>query len=113
MFKSLLRTIGRILLAPLRLITWPYRRLQRFLSYEPDDTSTVDVFTKAIETPSILVEHLEALRGHLLRSVAVVAITTALSFVIAGRILGWLTEPIGGIQALHAIEVPEPPRGHL
>ena len=107
MFKPLLRTILRILLAPIRLITWPYRRLQRFLSYEPDDTSTVDVFSKAIESPSILIEHLEALRGHLLRSVAVMAITTALSFVIAGRILGWLTEPIGGIQALQAIEVTE------
>ncbi|HLC02476.1 MAG TPA: twin-arginine translocase subunit TatC [Anaerolineales bacterium] len=107
MFRSILRTLRRILMAPVRLITWPYRRLQRFLSYEPEETSTVDVFSKAIESPSILVEHLEALRGHLLRSVAVLALTTGLSFAVASKILAWLTEPIGGIQALQAIEVTE------
>lgn len=107
MLRAILRSLGRIAMAPIRLITWPYRRLQRFLSYEPEDTSTVDVFAKAIESPSILVEHLEALRGHLLRSVAVLALTTALSFVVAGQILAWLTAPIGGIQALQAIEVTE------
>jgi sec-independent protein translocase protein TatC len=107
MFKSVLRALGRILMAPIRLITWPYRRLQQFLSYEPEETSTVDVFSKAIQSPSILVEHLEALRAHLFRSIAVLAITTALSFAVAGKILGWLTEPIGGIQALQAIEVTE------
>lgn len=94
-------------MAPVRLVTWPYRRLQRFLSYEPEETSTVDVFAKAIERPSILVEHLEALRAHLFRAVAVLALTTALSFAVAGRILAWLTEPIGGIQELQAIEVTE------
>lgn len=67
----------------------------------------MDVFSKAIERPSILIEHLEALRGHLLRSVAVLALTTGLSFAVAGKILAWLTEPIGGIQALQAIEVTE------
>ena len=107
MLKSILRTLGRIIMAPVRLITWPYRRLQRFLAYEPEETSTVDVFSKAIQSPSILVEHLEALRSHLFRSLAVLAVTTALSFAVAGKILEWLTEPIGGIQALQAIEVTE------
>jgi sec-independent protein translocase protein TatC len=107
MFKSILRTLGRIVKAPIRLITWPFRRVRQFLSYEPEETSTVDVFAKAIESPSILVEHLEALRAHLFRSVAVLALTTALSFVFASRIIAWLTAPIGGIQELQAIEVTE------
>jgi sec-independent protein translocase protein TatC len=107
MSRSAFHTLGRIVTAPIRLITWPIRRVQQFLSYEPEETSTVDVFAKAIESPSVLVEHLEALRGHLFRSVAVLALTTALSFAVAGKILAWLTEPIGGIQQLQAIEVTE------
>ena len=55
----------------------------------------------------MLLEHLEALRRHLFRAVLVLAVTTAGSFLFAPRILDYLARPIGGIQALQAIEVTE------
>jgi len=55
----------------------------------------------------VLVEHIEALRSHLLRSVVVLVFTILVSTAFADRVLDWLTEPIGGIEALQAIEVTE------
>ena len=103
----MVRRLGRALAAPFRLITWPVRAVRDFLNYEPDDTPTMEVFARTLEHPSVLVEHLEALRGHLLRSLAVLAITTGASFAYAGRILNWLAGPIGGASALQSIEVTE------
>ncbi len=95
------------LTAPLRWITRPFRALHHFLTYEPEDTPTMDVFARTMENPAVLVEHLEALRRHLLRSVIALVITTGISFVYASRIIDWLAQPIGGIKALQAIEVTE------
>lgn len=99
--------LGRVLTAPFRLIAWPFRAVRDFLNYEPDDTPTTEVFARTLENPAVLVEHLEALRGHVLRSLAVLALTTAVSFAYAGRVLDWLAAPIGGTQALQSIEVTE------
>jgi sec-independent protein translocase protein TatC len=105
--RRFLRALGRVLTAPLRLITWPWRAFRGFLNYEPEDTSTADVFSRAFEEPAVLVEHLEALRRHLFRAVLALALTTGGSFLFAARILDFLARPIGGIQALQAIEVTE------
>jgi sec-independent protein translocase protein TatC len=55
----------------------------------------------------VLVEHLEALRKHLIRSLVALAITTGLSFTFASTIVDFLALPIGGIGELQAIEVTE------
>jgi sec-independent protein translocase protein TatC len=55
----------------------------------------------------VLLEHLDVLRKHLFRSLAVLAVTTGISFAFAGRILDFLSTPIGGIDALQSIEVTE------
>lgn len=105
--RKLLRSLGRILTAPFRFVTWPFRAARDFLNYEPEDSSTADVFSRAFEEPRVLLEHLEALRRHLFRSVLALAATTAISFAFASRILDFLARPIGGIEALQAIEVTE------
>ena len=104
---SLWQRIKRILLFPIRLITYPFRRVSEFINAEPEETPTAEVFQKTFEQPTILVDHLEALRRHLLRAVVFLVITTGLSFTFARRILAFLTEPVGGIEALQAIEVTE------
>lgn len=91
----------------LRALTAPFRALSRFLNQEPEETPTTEVFSRTFEQPSLVVDHLEALRQHLLRAVLFLLLTTALSFAFATEILGFLTEPVGGIQALRAIEVTE------
>jgi sec-independent protein translocase protein TatC len=105
--RTVLSRIVRILAAPIRFVLRPLRALQDFLNYEPEDTPTTEVFARALEHPSVLLEHLEALRRHLLRSVVVLTLTTTVSFVFAGRILDWLAGPVGGVEALRAIEVTE------
>lgn len=105
--RRLLGRIARILSAPIRWLLRPFRALRAFLNYEPEDTPTPEVFARTLERPAVLVEHLEALRRHLLRSLVVLALTTGLSFAYAGRILDWLARPIGGVDALQAIEVTE------
>lgn len=107
MIRSLLRRIWRLLTAPFRLIGRPFIRLREALTYEPEDTPIGDVFARTIENPSVLVDHLEDLRRHLLRSLAVFIVTTLISTAFAGRVLDWLASPIGGIEALQAIEVTE------
>ena len=107
MIRRLLRSLWRALTAPLRWIATPFRALHKAHTYEPDETSAVDAFSRTVENPSILVEHLEALRGTLLRSLAAFFLTTVLAFTFATRILDWLAQPIGGIGALQAIEVTE------
>ncbi|HSB89698.1 MAG TPA: twin-arginine translocase subunit TatC [Anaerolineales bacterium] len=105
--RRFLARLGRLLTAPFRLIARPFRAVHRFLTYEPEDTPAGDVLARALENPSGLLEHIEALRGHLLRSLIVLAITSGVSFAIAPRILDLLAEPIGGIGQLQAIEVTE------
>lgn len=102
-----LRRISYALSAPLRALRYPFLKLRDFLDQEPLDTPTSEVFSRTFEQPSVLVEHLEALRRHLLRAVIFLIITTSLSFAFAREILEFLTSPIGGIQALQSIEVTE------
>ena len=99
--------LGRILGAPFRLAARPFRAVHRFLTYEPEDSPAGDVLARTLENPSSLLEHIEALRGHLLRALVVLAVTSGVSFAFAPRILALLTEPIGGIGSLQAIEVTE------
>lgn len=105
--RKLLRRVLHILLAPLRAIRYPFLKLRDFLEQEPLDTPTAEVFSRTFEQPSVLVEHLEALRRHLLRAVIFLIITTTMSFAFAREILAFLTSPIGGIGALQSIEVTE------
>ncbi len=55
----------------------------------------------------VLLEHLDELRKHLFRALAVLAVTTGVSFAFASQILDFLSTPIGGIEALQSIEVTE------
>jgi len=107
MIRRLLRNIWRVLTAPIRFVARPFTRLYFALTAEPEDTSAADAFSRTIQDPSLVLEHLEALRGHLLRSVVALAITTAIGFAFASTVLDWLARPIGGIEALQAIEVTE------
>jgi sec-independent protein translocase protein TatC len=99
--------LRRIITAPVRLITWPFRALRRFLDYEADDSSASDVLSRTLQDPSALLEHIIALRGHLIRSMIAFMVTTGISFAFANRILEWLAGPVGGIDQLQAIEVTE------
>jgi sec-independent protein translocase protein TatC len=105
--RRILSAVVNVLLTPFRIIAWPFRKIRDFINYEPEDTPTSDVIVRTVEEPSVLLEHIGALRNHLFRATVALIITTGISFAFATRILDFLAEPIGGIDALQAIEVTE------
>lgn len=118
MIRDSLRKLWRGLTWPFRMLwkilTWPFRQLGRlyravrnFINQEPEDTPIADVFVRTVEQPSVLIDHLEALRGHVLRSVAVLTLTVLASTLFTRQAIEFLARPIGGIEALQAIEVTE------
>src|SRR3972149_2293941 len=98
------RRLKRVLSAPFRLLTWPVRAIRNFQTYEPEATPPADVFSRAFEQPSVLIDHLDALRRHLLRSLLVLTLTTGLSFAAAPSIIDWMARPIGGRAGPPAVE---------
>jgi len=61
-----------------------------------------------IDNPRLLLPHLLELRQRLTKSLIALVIFVAISFVFSQPLLTVLTEPIGGLQELEAIEVTEP-----
>jgi sec-independent protein translocase protein TatC len=90
-----------------RIVTWPVRRVRDFVNFEPPETSAGAAIAQTFQQPSVLLVHLEALRGHLMRSVIALALGTTVGFTFAQRILDWMSQPIGGMEKLQAIEVTE------
>lgn len=105
--RRFLRGVLAVLSWPLRMIARPFIAFRNFLNHEPEDTPLADVFTATIEQPSLLIDHLEALRRHILRALAVLILTIIASMTYARQILEWLSVPIGGLAELQAIEVTE------
>ncbi|MCJ7512493.1 MAG: twin-arginine translocase subunit TatC [Anaerolineales bacterium] len=106
-----MRRVGAILkgliLAPIRALLFPFQRFNRWLSQEPEETAAAEAIGRAFSQPGLLVEHLAALRGHLIRSAAVFMLATIAAFAFAASVVDWMAKPIGGIGALQAIEVTE------
>jgi sec-independent protein translocase protein TatC len=117
---KLLKNIWRFITAPFRFIYWFFRGIFRwfsgkfkeirsFFTEEVEDSPVTDAVSKAVEHPQELLVHLDALRKHLLRSIAAIALATALSFTFNHQILEFLSRPLaGGMESLIAIEVTEP-----
>lgn len=105
--RSFSRRIWHILTAPIRWLLKPFHALRDFINHDPEDVPIADVFSRTVEEPTLVFEHLEALRRHLLRAMAVLVLGVTVSAVFAQDILAWLSEPIGGLEQLQAIEVTE------
>ncbi len=107
MIRTFFRKLWRFITTPFRWIAKPFLKLRDFLNFEPEDTPIADVFSRTIQEPSLLIDHLEALRRHLLRSIAVLILAVLASTLFAKGALDWLAGPIGGLEQLQAIEVTE------
>ena len=107
MIRNLFRRLWHLLTTPFRWIAKPFHAWGRFINQEPEESPIGDVFSQTLESPELLIDHIEALRRHLFRSLIVLAITIVISTLFAQRILDWLTIPIGGIGELQSIEVTE------
>lgn len=119
--------IKKILLSPLLLIRWllmlPLRslkwigngiaawfgntRLGRFFNEVPEDNSIVDSASQVIEDPSSFFDQIEIARRHLFRAVIALILSVIISFSFTEQLIAFLSEPVGGIGNLQAIEVTE------
>ena len=103
--------------APFRLlwaiVSYPfraYRQINLFLSEEPDEHALMDVVSGVVSDKEIrqaMWEQVEDLRKHLLRSILGLALAVSFSFVFTQWLIEYLSQPVGGIDELVAIEVTE------
>lgn len=111
------RGVWVVITAPFRALWWivslPFRLIKKgidFLKQEPSEQSLSDMFvslTSEKETRQALIEEIEAFRKHLLRSVLWLAIGIGISFAFNQRMIEFLAGPVGGLEALKAIDVTE------
>ena len=95
------------------IVTFPfrsYRQIQEFLTDEPEEHNLADVLSTTISDKEIrqsLWDHVEDLRKHLLRSLLALTLAVGISFFFTQSLISYLAQPIGGLDALRAIEVTE------
>jgi sec-independent protein translocase protein TatC len=116
------RALLWLIAAPFRLILWlislPFRFLgwlfspviakfkgnsiYRFLNEVPEDRPALDVLADAVQDPMQILGELEEVRKHLLRSVAALVITTAVSVFFTKDLIKFMAAPVGGLEHLYA-----------
>jgi sec-independent protein translocase protein TatC len=106
--RILLRAIWNLILAPFRWLRTMANEIKSFLTDEPEDTPLGDSLEKAVKNPQSLLVHLDALRKHLFRAALVLGLMTVAAFAFASQIINLLALPVGGIEALVAIDPTEP-----
>jgi sec-independent protein translocase protein TatC len=97
------RGIFYLLGLPIRLL----KRVNGFLNDDLEDRSLPDAFATSLQAPSALIEHVDALRKHLLRMLLGLVIGVSVSFIFTIQMVDFLSQPVGGIEALKAIDITE------
>jgi sec-independent protein translocase protein TatC len=119
--KKILKRLLWVITLPWRLVSSAFRgvraffhRVVLFFTEVPEDVSLTDTVSEAFgnqdslrETLGGLGEHVDALRRALFRSLIALALTTALSFLFAERLMEALSVPLGGTTELQVIEPTE------
>jgi len=112
--RKILGGFWKIITLPFRafiyLITIPVRLIKRasaFLNDDLDEGSLPDAFATSLQTPSALLEHVDALRKHLMRMLLGLVVGIAISFIFTTQMVDFLSLPVGGIDALKAIDITE------
>jgi sec-independent protein translocase protein TatC len=99
----LLKAIWWVVSAPFRWLNGLRLAVYHFFTDVPDDVALTETVAESFESREsffdligAFAEHLEALRGHLLRSVIVLALFSALAFWQSEKIMSVLTVPLTG-----------------
>lgn len=109
---KVLKKIWNGILAPFRwlwkVISLPFKKVGSFFREEPEDAPVMDSLQLAFEEPASFLEHIGALRKHLLRSVVVLILCAAAAFTFLPQLLDFIASPINGLDQLTAVDVTEP-----
>jgi hypothetical protein len=116
-FPKFFNRVWRVITFPFRLvfniIAFPFRKIRQFnqfLNTEPDEHPLGEVFidlTQNADTRQMMWDQVEALRMHLLRALIVLILAVCASFFITQQIIEFLAMPIGGLEAMVAIDPTE------
>ena len=114
---KILSGIWKCITFPLRALWWvlalplrAFRSAKHFMQAEPDEHPLAEVvadLAQSSESRAIFWGQVEALRGHLLRSVLAVVCGVGVAFFFNQPLIAYLAEPVGGLDSLRAIEVTE------
>lgn len=109
---KVLRKIWQWISAPFRwlagILVRPFKKAAAFFAEEPEDAPVVDSLQLAFEEPASFLEHIGALRKHLLRSLIVLIICAVVAFTFMSQLLEFISLPIDGLDKLTAVDVTEP-----
>ena len=107
-----LKKIWRWISAPFRwlaeILLRPIKKAAEFFGEEPENTPVVDSLQLAFDEPASFLEHIGALRKHLLRSLIVLILCAAVAFTFMSQLLEFISGPIDGLDKLTAVDVTEP-----
>ncbi len=84
------------------------KRVVHFFTAPAEEHDLGTIIETAAQNPRTLAEHIEAFRPHLFRALLVYLLAVAVAFAFLPQLLAFLTQPIGGLDRLQAIEVTEP-----
>lgn len=114
LLKALWRVIKFPFVLVFNILAFPFRlihRIGQFLNEEPpEDRPLIDTFSSLAteaETRASLWEHVDALRGHLLRIVIGLALGVGISFLFTRDLAVLLATPLEGTSLLGTIDVTE------
>lgn len=115
--RNFVHRIWQIVSAPFRALAWllslpirATRHIHRFLTEPIEDRPLAESLANVMQDPKVrsgIWEHIEALRLHILRSLFYVLLATVISFSFTSRLIDYLAQLVGGLEALRAIEVTE------
>jgi sec-independent protein translocase protein TatC len=89
---------------------WALKRFNKFLNTEPDEHPVADLFVGLVsdsDMRQMMWDQIEALRMHILRAVVALALTVSISFFFTQQFMGFLAQPVGGLDKLIAIDMTE------
>lgn len=109
-FAALWKIISFPFRALWRLVSLPFRLLKKFsgfLNETPEEQQLPDALSTSVQKPALLLEHLNDLRKHLFRILIALVICVGVMFAFTPNLVNFLALPIGGLDALTAIDVTE------
>jgi sec-independent protein translocase protein TatC len=106
--RRFFQRLWRFITSPFRWIGRIFSNIAAFFTEEPEEAPLPDAFAKAVQQPVGILEHINDLRKHIFRAILALFVAVAVSFIFIRDLLAWLTQPIGGLDSLQAIEVTEP-----
>jgi sec-independent protein translocase protein TatC len=110
--KDIWKSIWTAIVKPFRIVgSWiarPFKRIAAFFTEEPEDSPMTDSLQMAFEEPASFLEHIGALRKHLVRAFLALIVCAMVAFIFLSPLLEFISQPIDGLDQLTAVDVTEP-----